>query len=107
MEEASPHGNNNTVLQSGVAMKLINSDGLPIQGNDRWPLKVFHLRRLVLDDLGEFLDCHQDVGKSAASQKSLSGAAHRDSTMTAVAAFNCNSGLSHLPYDLIVQSHVE
>jgi hypothetical protein len=42
MGEASPCSfNNNTVLQSSGAMKLVNSDGIPNQGYDRWQPKVF------------------------------------------------------------------
>jgi hypothetical protein len=46
MGEASPRGsNNNTVSQSGGAMKLVNSYGIPVQGNDRWPLERFSTTR--------------------------------------------------------------
>jgi hypothetical protein len=65
------------------------------------------LWQLVLDDLGEFCKCHQDVDKSVASRKSPSGSAYIDSTAAAVAAFNRNSGLSNPSYDSVVQSRVE
>jgi hypothetical protein len=118
--EASPGGGDNISSQSGSTMKRVDSYGIPVLGNDGRPLKMLRCGHIFDDSCWTTWVnsgygnpcicpvCRQDVGKSAPSRRSRSSTVNNnDSTATAVAALNRDSGLIHPSYDTIVQSRVE